>query len=406
MRKSLSVVFLTFAIGFLNAQDVPENWNVTSGALTVEQETTTFNGGASSAKATWTSQSNQDLDSDEFTVTEGTDFSLTVEVNDNDAAGRVRLAVDWSASNNTYGDYSVDQEGWQTVTLTGTVPSGATTAHVKLRFYDISGDWDGDAVVYLDNVSFTNGGANLVLNGGFETWVAPPTATAYTIVEIQTPGTDGESSQHNGELVETSGTITAAGGYYYFIQDGTSDYSGLYIYNDPGTAVVGDNVTVTGTVEENYGVTRINGVTETTVNSSGNDLPTAMLLTTGSLSEAHEGMLVKVSGECTAVSTNAGSDHWAFKLDDGSGDGLVDDQIFSDAESAAMVGSSYGVVGPVNYYFSNFTVNPRDAADVTETYPNGLAESFEGDFPPYGWTLYNNGNSNRMIYRRRRTQCI
>jgi hypothetical protein len=364
-------MFLALFTNFALA-DVPENWNVNSGALTVEQQSGNFvSEGTSSAKATWTSQSNQDLDSDEFTVTEGTDFSLTVEVNDNDAAGRVRLAVDWSAGSNTYGDYSVDQEGWQTVTLTGTVPSGATTAHVKLRFYDISGDWDGDAVVYLDNVSFTNGGANLVLNGGFETWVAPPTATAYTIVEIQTPGTDGESSQHNGELVETSGTITAAGSYYYFIQDGTSDYSGLYIYNDPGTAVVGDNVTVTGTVEENYGVTRINGVTETTVNSSGNDLPTAMLLTTGSLSEAHEGMLVKVSGECTAASTDAGGDHWAFKLDDGSGDALVDDQIFSDAENAVTIGSSYDVVGPVNYYFNNFTVNPRNAADVVDAAMSG-----------------------------------
>ncbi|MCS5550299.1 MAG: hypothetical protein NZ811_02155, partial [Gammaproteobacteria bacterium] len=194
MRKSLSVVFLALFTNFVLADDVPENWNVNASALTVEQETTIFNEGASSAKATWTSTSNQDLDSDEFNVTGGADFSLVVDVNDNDVGGRVRLAVDWSAGSNTYGDYSVDQEGWQTVTLTGTVPAGATTAHVKLRFYDVSAGWDGDAVVYLDNVSFTNGGANLVLNGGFETWVTPPTATAYTIVEIQTPGTDGESS--------------------------------------------------------------------------------------------------------------------------------------------------------------------------------------------------------------------
>ncbi|SVB99423.1 uncharacterized protein METZ01_LOCUS252277, partial [marine metagenome] len=216
--------------------------------------------------------------------------------------------------------------------------------------------------------------------------VAPPTYTPYTIVEIQTPVSDSDdASQHLDEYVETSGVITGATSYSFYMQDGTADYSGIYVYNSPGTAVVGDNVTVQGVVAESYGLTRIESVADVIINSMGNDVPTATLLTTGSLSEAHEGMLVKVSGECTAVSTNAGSDHWAFKVDDGSGDALVDDQIFSDAETSTTVGSTYDVVGPVNYYYDSFTVNPRDAADVVEAAATTYSVNFAIDMSSTGY---------------------
>ncbi|NQU27920.1 MAG: lamin tail domain-containing protein, partial [Candidatus Marinimicrobia bacterium] len=199
--------------------------------------------------------------------------------------------------------------------------------------------------------------------------VAPPTYNPYTIVEIQTPDTGGDASQHADEYVETSGIITALTSYSFYMQDGTADYSGIYIYvsGDVSAYALGDNVTVQGVVGEYNGLTQIASIADITVNSSGNDLPAPIVLVTNTLAEGHEGMLATIFGECTAVSTNAGTDHWAFKLDDGSGDALVDDQVFSAAETAATVGSNYDVVGVVNYYYDAFTVNPRDADDVVET---------------------------------------
>ncbi len=197
---------------------------------------------------------------------------------------------------------------------------------------------------------------------------APPTYNPYTIVEIQTPDTGGDASQHADEYVETSGVITALTSYSFYMQDGTADYSGIYVYvsGDVSAYALGDNVTVQGVVIEYNNLTQISSIADITINSSGNDLPAPIVLVTNTLAEEHEGMLVTVSGECTAVSTNAGSDHWAFKLDDGSGDALVDDQVFSAAETATTVGSYYDVVGAVNYYYGAFTVNPRDADDIVE----------------------------------------
>ena len=196
----------------------------------------------------------------------------------------------------------------------------------------------------------------------------PPSYTPYTILEIQTPDEGGDASQHVGELVETTGIITAMTSYSFYMQDGTADYSGIYVYvnGDVSAYALGDEVTIQGAVEEYFGLTQLGSIADVTINSSGNAVPEPILLITNTLAEGHEGMLVKIGGECTAVSTDPGSDRWAFKIDDGSGDALVDDQVFSAAEDAAVLGSNYDVVGAVNYYFGAFTVNPRDAADVVE----------------------------------------
>ena len=201
--------------------------------------------------------------------------------------------------------------------------------------------------------------------------VAGPTYIPYTILEIQTPDAGGDTTQYLDEYVETSGIITALTSYSFYMQDGIEDYSGIYVYvsGDVSGYALGDDVTVQGVASEYYSFTQISSIADITVNSSGNALPAPIVLITNTLSEGHEGMLVTISGECTAVSTNAGGDYWAFKLDDGSGDALVDDQVFSDAENSATVGSTYDVVGVVNYYHDAFTVNPRDLDDIVDVSP-------------------------------------
>ncbi len=219
----------------------------------------------------------------------------------------------------------------------------------------------------------------------------PPSFTEYTILEIQTPDAGGDVSQYEGELVETSGIITAMTSYSFYMQDGTADYSGIYVYvsGDVSAYAVGDSVTVQGTVSEYNGLTQISSIYDVTVNASGMAVPEPIVLITNTLSEGHEGMLVSISGECTAVSVDAGNDRWAFKIDDGSGDALVDDQIFSDAENSALLGSTYDVVGAVNYYYGAFTVNPRDLTDITEVIiENSLNLTFEDDSDNANWGVY------------------
>jgi len=250
-----------------------------------------------------------------------------------------------------------------------------------------------------DNWHPTSQSAPVQGTPGAENSVAP-VETAYTIVEIQTPDTGGDVSQHNGELVETSGVITGLTSYSLYMQAGTADYSGIYVYVDGSVSAyaLGDDVTVNGTVGEYNNLTQIQSITNITVNSSGNDLPAPIVLITNTLAEGHEGMLVTVSGACTAVSTNAGTDRWAFKLDDGSGDALIDDQVFSDAETSATVGSIYDVVGVVNYYYGAFTVNPRDLADIEEVIiENDLNLTFEDDTDVANWGNHDEASTSTLV---------
>ena len=173
MKKITIIMICVLAVNMLMAQVIPVNWNSTE-FLTAVEETTDVSEGSSSASLTWTNSSNQDLDSDPFTVTEGATFSMSFDALDNTADGRVRIGIFWGASSDYATTFSEDDANWQTLTLTGTVPVGATEAVFRIRCYDVGGGaWPGTATVIVDNAIYTeDGGANLVPNFSFETWEA------------------------------------------------------------------------------------------------------------------------------------------------------------------------------------------------------------------------------------------
>ena len=138
-----------------------DNWLADGGAITISQNTTTVESGTSSCEVIWTSQDNQYLTSDSFIVTPGIEINASFWVYDNDIAGRARICIIYEGADNYYGDYSIDQDSWQELTYSDLVPAGASSAEFQIRFYDISGDWDGDATVIVDNAVFE---ANTTVN--------------------------------------------------------------------------------------------------------------------------------------------------------------------------------------------------------------------------------------------------
>lgn len=112
----------------------------------------------------------------------------------------------------------------------------------------------------------------------------------------------GASSPIAGQTVTTSGIVTllktgtnnggAASGF--FIQEPTATVDadpntseGLFVFTSSvPTVAVGDNVSVTGTVVEFNGMTEISPVSSVAVNSTGNGLPDAVILTTTILDPA------------------------------------------------------------------------------------------------------------------------
>lgn len=193
-----------------------------------------------------------------------------------------------------------------------------------------------------------------------------------TIVEIQETVQGNGASPLLGQSVTTTGIVTAAYANGFWIQDGAGMWTGVYVNQADPTVVQGDEVTLTGLVEENFGLTRLNNVADLMVNSSGNTLPTPISVSTADAgTEAYESVLIQVSS-ATCLDANLGFGEWL--IDDGSGDYRVDDVLY---DAAPVQFNEYDLVGIAYYSFNNFKMLPRDADDVTIVAENQLAIGFE-----------------------------
>ncbi|MBN1217961.1 MAG: ExeM/NucH family extracellular endonuclease, partial [Anaerolineae bacterium] len=190
-----------------------------------------------------------------------------------------------------------------------------------------------------------------------------------SIQEIQFTTDPAGNSPYAGLKVTTEGVVTAIFADGVFIQDGSGPWSGLYLYKPDGSPSIGDRVQVTGNVQEYYSLTEIAFGGTVTVLSSGNELPTPDLLSSGVVSdEQWESVLVRVES-VEVTNDNLGYGEW--EVDDGSGGVRVDDL------------GSYGYIpqtgdlldfvqGPLNYTFDDFKIEPRYNDDIgSVTSPGG-----------------------------------
>ncbi len=140
---------------------------------------------------------------------------------------------------------------------------------------------------------------------------------------------NGSTSPLVGQVVTTSGIVTGTKSNGFFIQEPTPDADpntseGVFVFTSstpPGSAAIGNSVTVTGTVVEflpaaepnGLSLTEISGSPSVSVNSSGNPLPAPTTITAGDMSpnilgnlERLEGMRVHVA-TLTVVAPTSGS---------------------------------------------------------------------------------------------------
>ncbi|RMF07586.1 MAG: T9SS C-terminal target domain-containing protein [Candidatus Neomarinimicrobiota bacterium] len=201
------------------------------------------------------------------------------------------------------------------------------------------------------------------------TWITE-LATTTPIHDIQyttTLGSGCYDSPELGNTVTVSGKITATNGSNkYYLQDGGTDWDGIYIYDSGVTMAQGDSVTLTATVSEYYGFTELGSVTDLTIHSSGNALWDPIPITTGALNggcsdtgEPYEGLLVTLTN---VTVTQAANSYGEWYVDDGTGECQIDDAFFS---VTPAVGDFFdSITGVVDYSFSQYAVNPRSADDI------------------------------------------
>ena len=202
-----------------------------------------------------------------------------------------------------------------------------------------------------------------------------------SIYDIQYTAEQGEycyEVEMSGEEATVIGVIThisstSTGVPYLFVQDMETEnlWSGITVFGDlpQNVPVVGDKVSITGTVNEYYSLTQIIDVSYLDILSSGNSITPISVdaIDIGiecSLSgEMHESMLVEV----TDITFDAVDEFGNWTISDSSGSTLIDDYHFDDSLGSwpnLSIGNAYDCLkGVVSYSYSEFKIYPRTIED-------------------------------------------
>lgn len=239
--------------------------------------------------------------------TSSQNVTVTATINDTDGtitSASLKYAV--GATNTSYTTVAMSNGGSGNV-YTATIPMQADGSFVK---YYISAEDNDNLITVLPNVPGGNANpyAYVVRDNGL------------TIYDLQyTPFTDGNSI-YKDKTVTVTGVVTASAepgnlGYVFIQQEGgLLGWAGIMCLGNPQIAnlVIGDKVTVSGVVKEDFGCTRLDNIASVAVNGTGTITPvqvnpTALATYDFATNEAYEGMLVKVktAGKLFIIDQNA-----------------------------------------------------------------------------------------------------
>jgi predicted extracellular nuclease len=181
------------------------------------------------------------------------------------------------------------------------------------------------------------------------------------------------SSPYNGQTVSVTGIVTSGAGEYSdtyaaMADQGGGPWSGLILYgNDVVGISRGDSITITGLVDEYYGLTELKFPTSIVVHSTGHPLPAAEVVTTDEVyqaatAEQWEGVLVRVED---VTVTSAPNQYGEWTVDDGSGDAVIND--LGSYTYTPQVGNFLSsITGVLNYSYDEYKIEPRDDGDIVE----------------------------------------
>lgn len=175
-----------------------------------------------------------------------------------------------------------------------------------------------------------------------------------TIYEIQGMT---DSSPYEGQIVSTSGTVTAITSDGYFIQDDAFAWAGIFIYDSVNTVEMDFVYSIQAEVAEFYGMTQLKNVTslESTSIFVINAYPDVTTL----LSEAYEGCAVFIDGTCSSENNEYGEAEFVSGLN---GETFKTNDLIYLFDY--QVDHYYGIVGVVEYSFGEYKICPRSEDDV------------------------------------------
>jgi len=276
----------------------------------------------------------------------------------------------------------------------GEIPSQA--ANTFVRYFIEATDIGGNSSI-LASSAFGGFGTDTSKGFFFYTVLDRPV----TIRDLQYTPYENGRGPYIGAEVTVGGIVTAdtshlgisplnvAGTNAWFIQNGNEPWNGIWVTPSTDSTLPGvrngDSIFVTGTVQEEFEVTRIGNVEQAvSIVSSGNPVPEPVLLETGDFdpnvgngdpgAEPYEGMLVRFEDVTVTDIYPVWSDPTEYHIDDGSGPILTRQDgknSYSNVPEDSTSGKTIlyrgttisSITGVIHYSFNRYKLTPRTDAD-------------------------------------------
>ncbi len=196
-------------------------------------------------------------------------------------------------------------------------------------------------------------------------YILPEKINAEQITSIQEVQGQGTESPLIGEQVTITGRITANFDNTFYIQDASSERSGICVYNSLKTGHIGDSVVVRGKVTEYSTLTELTDV-DYFYNFGNNKTVEPITINTIQLHEDYEGMLVKLEnvtfadGGSRIQSTNS-----VYSFFDEAGQSVLYSDRNGRLPGEKLPADRTTITGIVSQYQGGYQLLAREIADLT-----------------------------------------
>lgn len=184
------------------------------------------------------------------------------------------------------------------------------------------------------------------------------TGTLTSIYQIQGQDT---VSPYNGQVVSTTGIVTANFGDGYFIQNGSGAWNGLYVWDNGRNPSVGDSIILTGKISEYFKKTEISNISGYYYISGDHPMPAPVDVTCAQAGEPYEGVITCVIN-ATCTDDNYVANFYMWTVNDGTGDLLIQNTNILEYEPTE--GEVYTITGPMDYEYDEWKMHLRLGTDV------------------------------------------
>lgn len=348
-----------------------------------------------------------------------------------DSSARIQAVIQKSAGGNPISErflyYSINNSDFIVDTMRAIIPDSLYEGLIPpqpvgtfVKYFLKATDINGYSTISANG---SGGGLGADTSKGFYFYTV--TDGNLTIRDVQyTPFSNGRSPFVGGVTtlrgivtVDTSDigltARTTGGTSCWYIQSGNEIASGIWIsgvIEDLKALKKGDSVAVTGSIQENFEVTRLGNVSAVEIISSNNPIPEPVKLFTGTFgpnvgngnleAEPYEGMLVEFDTVTVTDVWPTFADPTEFTVSDGSGNIIVRrDGIntFSNIPGDSIFGNTIIKVGDrfsklrgiIFYSFNRYKIVPRTNSDFGNYLPLSVEDKLEGPIPAY-YELANN----------------